>query len=72
MRVVSATDNLPFDIPTDLRSLAKSVINVSPLVSRTEPRLRGSVANDKDAVTNQPSPESTAMCTPMLPSQGGQ
>ena len=72
MRVVSAIDHLPIKIPTSLRSLPKPVVNVSSLFSSPKPRLRRSVPNYRDAITNQPGPESTAVCAPMLPSQGGQ
>ena len=68
MRVVSAADHLPIQIPTNLRGLPKPVVNVSSLFSRTEPRLRRSVPDDRDAITNHTCPESAAVCAPMFPS----
>ena len=71
VRIVPTIDRLPFDIPPDLRSLAKTVIDVSPLISRAKPGLRGRVTNNRNAIANEPSPKCAAVYTPMFSSQRG-
>ena len=68
VRVVSSVDHLPLQIPANLRGLTKPVINVRTLFGNAEPRLRRSVPNDRDAITNHTCPESIAVCAPMFPS----
>ena len=68
MRVVPTVDHLPLQVPTALRSLAKPEIDVSALFGQPEPRLSRSVPNNRDAVADHPSTESTAMSVPMFPS----
>ena len=67
-RVVSTVDHLPLQIPANFRGLTKPMINVSSLFGSAEPRLRRSVPDDRDAIANHTSPESTAVRAPMFPS----
>ena len=69
VRIVPTIDRLSLDIPPDLRSLAKTVIDESPLISRAKPGLRGRVTNNRNAIASKPSPKCAAVCTPMLSSQ---
>ena len=68
MRVVPTVGHLPHQVPTTLRSLTKPMIDVLALFGQAEPRLCRSVPNNRDAIANQTSPESTAVSAPMFPS----